>query len=112
MTPEETVRTYFDSWKAKDFDRLRAILADDVTFTGPLGKANGADECRAGIEGLSAIVTDVVVRHRFVDGDDVLTWFELHTTEAGPVQTANWSHVHNGKVDRIQVTFDLRELLR
>ncbi|SES47633.1 nuclear transport factor 2 family protein [Actinokineospora terrae] len=101
MTPEETVRTYFDSWNAKDFDRLQQILADDVTFQGPLGQANGAQECRKGIEGLSAIVTDAKVRHRFVDGPDVLTWFELHTTQAPPLQTANWSHVVDGEVTRI-----------
>ncbi|WP_026424780.1 nuclear transport factor 2 family protein [Actinokineospora inagensis] len=111
MTPEETVQTYFDAWRAKDFDRFRSILADDVTFVGPLGTANSGDECRQGIENLSKIVTDVVVRHRFVDGENVLTWFDLHTTEAPPLSTANWSRVREGKVTRIQVTFDPRPLL-
>jgi len=28
---------YFRAWKARDFAGFRSILADDVTFTGPLG---------------------------------------------------------------------------
>jgi ketosteroid isomerase-like protein len=109
--PVRAVETYFSSWQARDFDRLRSVLADDVTFVGPLGRANGADECRQGIEGLSRIVTDIVVQRRFVAGDDVLTWFDLHTRDAPPCPTANWSHVENGRITRIRVTFDPRPLL-
>jgi len=39
-------QTYFDSWRANDFDALRTILADDVAFTGPLAQVVGADEYR------------------------------------------------------------------
>src|ERR1700754_278942 len=53
--------TYFDAWRANDFDTLRSLLDDDATFTGPLGQAGNADECRKGIEGLSQIKTDIVV---------------------------------------------------
>ncbi|GLZ42367.1 hypothetical protein Acsp05_59910 [Actinokineospora sp. NBRC 105648] len=110
MTPEETMRTYFDAWRAKDFDRFRSILADEVTFAGPLGTAADAEECRAGIEGMSRIVTDIEVQRVFVDGTDVLTWFDLHTADAPPLPTANWSRVVDGKVTRIRVTFDPRPL--
>jgi hypothetical protein len=55
-------------------------------------------------------VTDIIVRKVFVDGDDVLTWFELHTSVARPVPTANWSRVQNGKITSIRVVFDAREL--
>jgi hypothetical protein len=46
------------------------------------------------------------------DAPDVLTWFELHTAAAPPCPVANWSHVDNGKVDRIRVAFEPRPLLR
>lgn len=44
--------TYFEAWQARDFERLRSILADDVTFDGPLGQAMprnalpGSSACR------------------------------------------------------------------
>ncbi len=101
---------YFDAWKHGDFARLRTILADDVTFDGPLGHAASAEECIAGLRRMSRIVTDIVIRKTFVDGGDVLTWFDLHTAETDPLPTVNWRHVHNGKITAIRVTFDPRPL--
>jgi ketosteroid isomerase-like protein len=102
--------TYFDAWKRGDFDAVREILADDATFDGPLGHASNAEECVAGLQRMSKIVTDIVERKTFVDGDDVLTWFDLHTADAGPLPTVNWRHIENGKIAWIRVTFDPRPL--
>ncbi len=102
---------YCESWRARDFDAFQALLADDVTFDGPLGHARNSDDRVAGIEGMSKIVTDIVVHNILADGSDVVTWFDLYTADAGPVPTANWSHVENGRITRIQVTFDPRPLL-
>ncbi|HET6171274.1 MAG TPA: nuclear transport factor 2 family protein [Gaiellales bacterium] len=102
--------TYFESWKARDFDTLRLLLADDVTFDGPLAHLDNADDCINGLQEMSKIVTDIVVRKVWVDGDDVLTWFELHTSVARPKPTANWSKVQNGKITSIRVVFDARGL--
>jgi hypothetical protein len=113
MTPEAvtTVEAYFTAWRARDFDTLASLLADDVTFVGPLGRADDADSYRQGIEGLSRIVTDIVVQKRFIAGDDdVLTWFDLHTSVAPPCPTANWMHLEHGKIKRVRVTFDPRGL--
>ncbi len=55
---------------------------------------------------MAQITTDIVIRKRFVDGSDALTWFDLHTSVAPPAPTANWSHIEDGKITAIQVTFD------
>jgi hypothetical protein len=110
-TDPKTIATrYFEAWKGKDFTALREILADDVTFDGPLANIKGADECVDGLRGMSEIMTDIVVLKRWVDGGDVLTWFELHSTVADPAPTANWSRVQDGKITAIDVTFDARPL--
>ena len=109
--PRDAARTYMDAWRARDFDRLRTVLADDVTFRGPLGTADGADECIAGLRGMAEkVMKDVDVKLMAVDGGDVLTWFELHTAVAHPIPTVNWSSVENGLITRIRVTFDPRPL--
>jgi hypothetical protein len=102
--------TYLESWKAHDWDTLRSVLADDVTFDGPLATLTGADACVQGLQGMSHIVTDIVIQKMFVDGADVITWFDLHTSVAAPAPTANWSHVEDGRITAIRVTFDAREL--
>lgn len=106
----EVAATYFEAWKARDFARLRSTLADDVTFQGPLGQADNAEECIAGLQRMSQMMTDIVIRKTFVDGNDVLTWFDLHTNLADPMPTVNWRHVENGKIKWIRVTFDPRPL--
>ena len=88
-----------------------AILADDLSFRGPLGQFDDADECVRAMRGLAQMTTDIVVRKVFADAADVLTWFELHTMAAPPCPVANWSHIEQGKIDRIRVAFDPRPLL-
>jgi ketosteroid isomerase-like protein len=105
------VETYFSAWQARDFERFRAVLADDVTFAGPLGTADDAERCVQGIKGLSQSVTAIDVRQVVVDGADAVTLFDLHTDGAEPVFTANWSHVEDGLITRIRVIFDPRPLL-
>ena len=116
MTTDENrtrraAETYLASWRDKDFARFRTILADDVTFRGPLAELSGIDDVAKGIEGLGQITSDIVVQRMLVDGPDVITWFDLHTTVADPTPVANWSHVEDGKITQIRVTFDPRDLV-
>ena len=105
--------TYFDAWQARDFDRLRTVLADDVTFTGPMGEAKGPDECLRGLRGLATIMTGIDIREVFTAGSaDVLTWYEMATRVADPVPVANWMHVENGKITRIRAAFDPRGIAK
>ncbi len=106
--PRALAATYFQAWKTRDFATLSATLADDVTFTGPLASADGADTYMQGMKAMAEMITDIVIHKTFVDGADVLTWFDLHTSVAPPCPTANWSHVENGKIAAVRVTFDAR----
>ena len=102
--------TYFDAWKAGDFDTMRSLVADDVIFEGPLATLVGAEDYMKGIRGLSRIISEIVILKTFVDGQDVLTWYEMRTTVASPVAVANWLHVEGGKITALRVAFDAREL--
>lgn len=103
---ERVEAAYFSAWKARDFEALKSVLADDVTYDGPQGHLDGPDAYAGFMERLSQTMTGIVVLKRFVTGSDVLTWFDLHTSVAPPRPTANWSHVENGKISWVRVTFD------
>jgi hypothetical protein len=107
----EIAQSYFRAWREKDLDTLRSILSDEVTFRGPLGVADDAEQCLTGLQAMSHIVTDIVIQKMVADGPDVLTWFDLHTEHAPPAPTVNWSRIENGKIVRIRATFDPRPLL-
>jgi len=100
---------YFDAWKINDFDTMRSLVDDDVTFSGPLARLEGAENYMEGIKGMSQIKSDIVIRKVFVDGPDVLTWFDLHTTVASPAPVANWLPVEGGRITSLLVAFDARE---
>lgn len=103
--------TYFEAWRARDFDRLRTVLAPDVEFVGVMGTAHGIEECLDGLRGMAeSIMTDLTLHARVVEGSEVVTWFDLHTATTDPLPTANWSHVEDGLITRIRVTFDPRPL--
>jgi len=102
--------TYFDAWKMNDFTTMQSLLDDEVTFVGPLAELDGVADYMEGIKGMSQIKSDIVIQKVFVEGHDVLTWFDLHTTVASPVPVANWLHVEDGKITALRVAFDAREL--
>lgn len=106
--PRTLATTYFRAWKDKDFDALRSILADDATFRGPVGSAEDADACVEGLRGMARRTEDITIEKMFVDGDDVLTWYELQLQGAPPLATAKWCHVEGGKIKTIRAVFDPR----
>lgn len=110
-SPAAVAAAYFEAWKSRDIERVRPLLHDDVTFAGALGATRGLAETLDGLGRMFGITKQVEVVKRWVDGPDVLTWFELHTADAGPLAIVNWSHVVDGRIDRIRVTFDPRPLL-
>lgn len=107
----DVAERYFTAWQARDEKELMQILAEDVTFRGPLGTANGRAECIAGLMGMLRVVTSIEAQARVADDHDVITWFDLHTSVAPPAPTANWSHVQDGRIVRIRVAFDPREIV-
>jgi ketosteroid isomerase-like protein len=99
--------TYFDAWKARDFGRLRSVLADDVDFAGPLARVRGGDACLRGLQGMAHITTSLDVRKVFHDEPDVLTWFDLGHQRGRPgsggeldARRARQDHPHQGGLRR------------
>ena len=112
MTPKRTMQTYFAHWNAGEFDDLEALFAADVDFAGPMGTAHGPQECRRGLEGVASMTTDRRVISMLAEGDEVITWFELHADGIDPIPVANRAQVgEDGRIRRIRVAFDPRTLL-
>ncbi|HEY2551931.1 MAG TPA: nuclear transport factor 2 family protein [Streptosporangiaceae bacterium] len=109
--PRAVAAAYFDAWKANDPAALRALLADDATFAGPMGHAEGADELATAIQRLFSITKDVLIQQVTADDGDVMTWFDLYTTVAPPTAVVNWSRVRDGKIIRVLATFDPRDII-
>ena len=77
-------------------------------FAGPIDTFDNADAYQRAIQGLSQLKTNIVVRKTFIDGPDVVTWYDLHTRIGPPAPVAEWSHVEQGKITMVRVVFDAR----
>jgi hypothetical protein len=110
-TPEEVAVTYFRAWRDGDIGPVRPLLHPDVEFTGALGATRGAEDTLRGLSGMFAMTKQVEVIKRWVDGPDVITWFELTTNSVGPLPVVNWSHIEDGRLTRIRAAFDPRPIL-
>lgn len=111
IATRELASAYFAAWRARDAKALRALLAEDVAFEGPLGRASGVADYASSMERLFALTTGIDVKKLLVDDEDALTWFELRTTVAPPAPVVNWTHVEGGKIVRVRAVFDPRPLL-
>jgi SnoaL-like domain len=110
-TPAAVAAAYFLAWENKEISRVRPLLHPDVSFVGAMGATNGVEETLEGLSGMFSMTRQVEVIKRWTDGPDVLTWFALSTATAGPLPVVNWSHVEDGLITRIRVTFDPRPIL-
>ncbi|EGD54402.1 nuclear transport factor 2 family protein [Gordonia neofelifaecis] len=110
-TPRQIAELYFDCWQRKDFTDLRALLADDCHFAGVLGEASGPDDFLRGLQGMASGTDSLEVRARVADDSDVITWFDLGMAGAPATAVANWTHVEDGLITQVRVTFDPREIL-
>ena len=82
-SPARIAAAYFEAWKRNDIDQVRPLLHEDVDFVGALGTTEGVEQTLRGLEGMFEMTEQVDVVHRWVDGPDVLTWFELRTATPG-----------------------------
>jgi ketosteroid isomerase-like protein len=106
--PAEIVERYFDAWTSKDFATARALLHDDLSFTGPFETLDRADALMQSLQGLAQVVTGAERRGLIAEGDDVAVIYELHTVPVDSANVAEWYTVRDGKIASIQAFFDAR----
>lgn len=90
--------------------RYSRALADDVTFTGPLGRTEGADAYIDGVRHLTETVKGVDIHRAIGEADEVCIRYDL-VTAAGRIPTVGWYEIHDGKVASVRAYFDPRPIL-
>ena len=111
--PTAVAEAYFDAWSRNDPAALADVLADDVIVHGPLGRIDGAAAYQPSLGRIFSITHALAIQHRWVDGGDVLTWFDLHPHgDHEPFPVASWLHIENNRIAQVRVTFDLNKLFK
>jgi limonene-1,2-epoxide hydrolase len=99
-----------EAWTGGDVASVRGMIHDDVTFDGPLGHTEGADEYMEGLRGMARMVKGAEGHHVAVDGEHVFIVYDLLTDTAPPIPTVGWYRVRDGRISSLRVFFDPRPL--
>ena len=108
----EVANRYFDTWQNKDGEGLADLLSDDFSFIGPIDRLDKAGMLAA-VPMMGKAIEKFHVQHQFEDGDNVCCIYDLDmATPAGKmtIPMAEWLQVSNGRISRIKLFFDAREL--
>jgi hypothetical protein len=107
--PLSIVDAYLAAQLARDYETMRGLLADTgFCYRSPIAMFDRADEFIQYAAVSSGIVIDREIRKVFVDGDDICHFmtYRIQISEKLAVEAAQWSHVHEGRIQRIEAIFD------
>jgi len=110
----DVVRAYYESWKngmgSYDEARLRAVLAPDLAFEGPIaGRRTGAEPFLKGIVGFIRALKAV----RFVEtinaGKEAAVLYDADLIPAGTLRFAEFLRIENSRIQAITLVYDATE---
>lgn len=109
---KEVVQKYQTAMGSDDWKAMRALLKDDLEFSGPLDTFHKADDYIAALQRLSPMVERVDIKRVFAEGDDVAVLCDLHFKPPMPrtMYVVEWYTVRGDKISRVQVVFDPRPM--
>lgn len=105
---KEVVLHFLDALNSEDFDTVKTLLADDMTFDGVMGKRDGAD---AYVDDMRKMKFKYELIKAFSDGHDVCVLYNINMGKGDPIYSAGWYTVKYGKIKTFKVVFDPRPLL-
>lgn len=108
-TPKALVDCYIDAVARFEYEAARACLADDgFESTGPINSFSSAEGHMRQVQLATPIVQRIETLKSFAAGSDVAHFLLVHTqlSEKMAVHVAQWAHVRDGRIDRLQVVFD------
>lgn len=105
--PGDVVTAFQRALSDRDLDAARALLRDDLRFTGPFEAFESADDYLEAVRRLSKVVESIDVKHMSKSGDQVVLLYDMvTTTPAGTQLICEWYGIANGSIAWIRAIFD------
>jgi limonene-1,2-epoxide hydrolase len=114
-TPAEVVDAYFAAFAARDFDGLRACLADGrFSHRSPIAAIDDADTFAAYISRIGPVLVGIDRRRTFVDGGEVcaIVDYRIRLSDLMEIPVVVWFKVAAGRIVAIETFFDATEYRR
>lgn len=107
ITTRDLVLEFIHALNTENFSAAKKRLHESFTFTGPMGRREGADNY---INEMEKMKLKYVIRQTFEEGNDVCMIYEIDM--GGKTITAcGLYHLEQGELTSLNVYFDPRPLL-
>ncbi|MCM1012325.1 nuclear transport factor 2 family protein [Brevibacterium sp. XM4083] len=106
MATADLAQQFHTALVSGDADTLGSLVTPDVTFTGPVAHASGAEEVVRGLAEMGSMTTSDDVKVQLSDDDNALIWSELATSGSPAIPAATWLRFEGGKIAEIQTVFN------
>ena len=112
-TTEQLVHAYYDILKdgmaSFDEERLRAILAPDLAFEGPIaGNVVGAERFIRGVSGFAETMRGLTMVHQVRAGNEAAALYDAEMP-GGAVRFAEFFQVAEGRIQSLRLLYDAGE---
>lgn len=112
-TTEQLVHAYYDTLKdgmaSFDEERLRAILAPDLAFEGPIaGHVVGAERFIKGVSGFAETMQGLTMVHQVRAGNETAALYDAEMP-GGTVRFAEFFGVADGRIQSLRLVYDAGE---
>ena len=115
MTVSELVDAYYATWRngIATFDEagLRALLADDFVYNGPIaGRRPGMESFVQGLKNFVRTLVQLRVLSRLEGGDEAALLYDCDLSQpSGTFRFAEFLRVGDGKIHEVRLVFDATE---
>ncbi|MGH9073581.1 MAG: nuclear transport factor 2 family protein [Acidimicrobiales bacterium] len=112
-TSEQVVHAYYETLKhgmaSFDEGRLRAILAPELAFEGPIaGHRVGAEVFIKGVAGFAETMKNLTMLHQLQAGNEAAALYDAEMP-GGSVRFAEFFQVSDGKIQSLRLLYDTSE---
>jgi hypothetical protein len=110
MSAKEIATRFEEAVGSKDYAAARKLLADNLSFSGPIDTFDNADAYVGALERLGKLVERINVLTVLGEGDEAAVFCELVMKAPAPPRTfvAEWYKTHAGKITQLRIAFDAR----
>lgn len=106
MATSDLAAQFHTALSKGDADTLASLVTPDVTFSGPVAQASGADDVVKGLTEMGAMTTSDDIAVQLADDNNALTWSVVTTSAAQSTAAATWLRFEGGKIAEIQTVFN------
>jgi ketosteroid isomerase-like protein len=108
MTRNQALQ-YFEAWTNKQYDRVRAMMADDLAWESPLNAFSTADDVMPGFKRFVDSVKKATLVKLAADGENAALLYDCEFP-FGTIRMTTWLTFKGGKIAAVALTFDPTEL--